>query len=263
MGRLPEMLKQEIELEIAEGTSLNAISNSYSIGKSTLYYYYKKIKGKKFVSPCVLPRLSEEAGEIVGTFAGDGSQYFEPKNYHYEVNVHFGGKKLAYASHVKLLFENFFRKSFRLQKEPLDRLRLRTYSKQIFLFFNNYLDYLPQIKHSTVRLKSDKFPSDFKIGFLRGLFDTDGCYRDIPHENRRRASFYTTSEQLAQQVSSMLFELNVKNRVYSSKKRENEKMIFCVNIWKDSVDTFINKVQPHKVRTGPVVKPGITRRWPR
>ena len=145
MTRLSELLLQEIELELSDGTSLNTISKEYNIGKSTLYYYYKKIKGKKFVSPYVLPRLSEEAGEVVGIFAGDGSQYFEPKNYHYEVNVHFGGKKLAYASNVKLLFENFFRKSFRLQKEPLDRLRLRTYSKQIFLFFNNSFLYFLRI----------------------------------------------------------------------------------------------------------------------
>lgn len=40
---------------------------------------------------CIQPRFSEKEGEIAGIFAGDGSQYFEPKAYYYEVNVHFGG----------------------------------------------------------------------------------------------------------------------------------------------------------------------------
>ncbi|MBI2581314.1 hypothetical protein HYV85_05940 [Candidatus Woesearchaeota archaeon] len=246
MRRLPEMLQQEIELEIAEGTSLNAISNSYNIGKSTLYYYYKKIKGKKFVPPNVTPVLSEETGEILGIFAGDGSQYFEARNYHYEINVHFGHKKLAYANYVKALFEGFFKKKFRLQRESHE-LRLRTYSKEIFYFFNNFISYNPKIKHSTVKLISTSVPANFKIGFLRGLFDTDGSILYIRKQKRVRIAYCTTSLELMRQVKSIMDEFGLKYGVYTDHPKRH-KDIYRMTLWKESNNIFLNTIEPFKKR---------------
>lgn len=211
----------------------------------------------------IKPKFSETEGEIAGIFAGDGSQYFEPKAGHYEVNVHFGGQNYWYALYVKDLFEKFFNKKFRLQKESLNRFRLRTYSKEIFHFFKNYLDYIPQIKHSTVKLKTIDFPMEFKIGFLRGMLDTDGCIRHIHNENRTRIFFCTTSGELSTQIRNLLYEFGINNgRYVSIRKYRNEKPVYYVNIWKDSADKFINLIKPLKAEfDGLVVKSGIMRPW--
>ena len=208
----------------------------------------------------VKPAFSEIEGEIVGIFAGDGSQHFEPKAYHYEVNVHFGKQNIEYALYVKNLFETFFNKKFRLEKQTLNCLRLRTYSKEIYHFFENYLEYIPQVKHSTVKLKSNTFSTEFKIGFLRGMLDTDGCIRHLPNEKRTRIFFCTTSEELSAQIKNILNEFKINNgRYVSVRKYRNEKPVYYVNVWKDSADKFINLIKPLKAAKGLVIQSGITK----
>ena len=153
MALIKSEIKKEMIGQISKGVSINIISKSLNLGKSTIYHYYKKIKGKKYKEPEFKVSFSEKEGEITGIFAGDGSQYFEPKRYHYEVNIHFGAKNLEYLFYVKELYEKFFNKKFRIEKSNPTTLRLRTYSKKSYYYFTNYLDYDPRIKHSTVRLK--------------------------------------------------------------------------------------------------------------
>ncbi len=249
MALLNIKVKEEMIKQIEEGTSINKISKSLNLGKSTIYYYYRQIKGKKYVEPTFDINFSEIEGEIVGIFAGDGSQYFEPKAGHYEVNVHFGGQNYWYALYVKDLFEKFFNKKFRLNKETLNRYRLRIHSKEIFKFFKNYLEYVPQIKHCTVRLKFVNFSNKFKIEFLRGLVDTDGCLYNVVRENRLRINYCTTSDQLSKQISEILNNFDIKNSItVNIREYRNEKPVYYVNVWKDSADKFINLVKPLKAR---------------
>ncbi len=193
----------------------------------------------------IKPVFSEKEGEIAGIFAGDGSQHFDRKRYDYQVNVHFGKKNYWYALYVKNLFESFFKKRFRLNWDNSSKLRIRTESKEIFNFFANYLTYEPQVKHCTVRLKLNKLPMKFKIGFLRGLFDTDGCLKYIPLEKRTRLYYTTTSRILAKQVSLTLNKLEIKNSIYV-RTPINEKTVYVVNIPKPATHKFINVVKPMK-----------------
>ena len=211
----------------------------------------------------ITPEFSENEGEIAGIFAGDGSQYYEHKAGHYENNIDFGGHNYDYAVYVKSLFERFFKKNFMFRKETLGRYRLRTHSKEIYYFFKNYLDYTPQIKHCTVKLKSLEFPKEFKIGFLRGLLDTDGTVHFSKQSKRHRIVFYTTSGELSKQISAILNEIGVANGVYVNKRKgRNEKPVYSVSVFSKYTDTFINIVKPLKARLdGLVVKPGITRPW--
>lgn len=204
----------------------------------------------------IKPSYSGSDGEIIGIFVGDGSQYFEPKKYHYEVNVHFGVINYDYALYVRTLYERFFQKKFRLQLDSPTQLRLRTCSKEIFNFFYNYLLYDRHKKHSTVRLKSVSFSNKFNISFLRGLFDTDGCLKEISRENRIKIFYTTTSKVLAAQVHKLLNELKIKNKVYI-RKEPKWKDVYIVNVWKESTNKFINIIQPFKaIKCGLVAKSG-------
>tara|TARA_Y100000310_G_scaffold337823_1_gene425884 strand:+ start:2317 stop:3078 length:762 start_codon:yes stop_codon:yes gene_type:complete len=243
----PQVKKRMSNLIIA-GTSINNISRELNLGKSTIYYHYKKIKGRKYKLPTVKVGYSSIDGEIIGIFIGDGSQHFERKSCHYTVNIHFGLKNIRYALYVKCMYQSFFNKKFRLEKSNPGSIRITTYSKEIFNFFKNYLDYEPKIKHCTVKLRTMKLPKRFKIGLLRGLWDTDGCIYN--RENRIRAVFYTTSQVLAQQVHQILIGMEIQNSVYTNnRKNRNEKTVYIVNVLKPSVDKFINMVKPLKART--------------
>lgn len=246
MALLSSKIKDEISNRIKNGISINNISKDLNLGKSTIYYYYKKINGKKFVELQFIPKNSETEGEINGIFAGDGSQYYAAKRSSYQVNVHFGAKNYWYACYVKELFEKFFNKKFRLRWESKTQLRLRTESKKIFNYFQNYLSYDRHIKHCTVRLRNN-CSFKFKIGFLRGMFDTDGCFKHVPEEKRTRIFYSTTSKTLAKQISVLLFKLDIQNSIYvRNREHINEKTIYVVNIPKPATHKFINAVKPMK-----------------
>ena len=199
----------------------------------------------------VKPVFSEKEGEIVGIYAGDGSQYFEPKLYKYEVNIHFGLKNYNYARYVKDLYESYFQKKFRLRIESKTKLRMRTYSKELFYYFYNLLNYNRHIKHSTVYLKTLDLPIEFKIGFIRGFFDTDGCLSYNKREKRWKALFCTTSKKLANQISLMLSELDIQNNTtVKSRSHIGEKTVYDVFLYKSSIDRFINLVKPLKSEAG-------------
>ena len=260
MPRLLEpVVKQELLSQLKQGISINKISKTLGIAKSTIYPHYEKLNGKKYVQPIFTPESSELEGEICGIFAGDGSQYFEPKKFSYEVNVHFGGHKLSYAQYVQELFQIFFNKKFRLRSEKSGALRLRTQSKKIFNYFQNYLDYAPAHKHDTVCLKNLALPEQFRRGFLRGLIDTDGSVL-FDKNQRIRIIYHTTSKILAQQLQALLSHFYIQSTLQIYNHALGYKQLYRVNIRSRSIDTFLKGVKPFKAQ-GLVVKPGITRPW--
>ncbi len=244
---LDPTIKNELLLQLKQGHSINHIVKALGIGKSTIYHHYRKLNGKKYIAPQFIPQASETEGEICGIFAGDGSQYFEPKNYGYEVNVHFGGHKRAYADYVDELYRLFFNKKFILSEQKSGTLRLKTKSKPIFHYFKNYLEYISSHKHDTVRLKERPLTEAFKKGFLRGLIDTDGSVLRDKH-GRRRVQYHTTSETLATQIHHMLTAFNVESTIQHYRHALGFKLLYRVNIRSRSIDTFLKTIKPFKGR---------------
>lgn len=234
--------KKAVLLElIRKGVSINKIAKRSGLAKSTIYYHYKKALGKKYKEPEFEVAFSELEGETTGIFAGDGSLHYSKSNWQYEVNVHFGKEK--YALYVKELFERRFNKKFRLQKETLNRLRLRTQDRKIFNAFYNYLDFERTHKHDTVKLKKLDFSKEFNIGFLRGLLDTDGtaCHT----KQGRVITYYTTSLELAKQIKSLLLGLNMETGWYED-SRPGYKTLYHVKIRKKDNDRFLGLIKPFK-----------------
>ncbi len=245
MNRLKKEIKLDIIHQIKNGISINNISRKMCLSKSTIYYYYKKIKGRKYKKLNISPKYSRKEGEIVGIFAGDGSQYFEPKRYKYEVNIHFGYKNKKYALYVKKLYSGYFGKKFELYNEKNKNLRLRTSSKEIYNYFHYYLDFIPQTKHSTVKLKTFKLSKNFNLGFLKGFVDTDGCVYFKNNKKKVSVCFYTTSKQLSFQLMRILYSLELQYSYYIT-RRENWKPLHNIKLLQQSVETFLNMVKPFK-----------------
>ena len=258
-SRLSEKELKEIISLIKKGKSLNSIVKLTGKNKTTVYYYFRKIKGRKYIPINLNPGYSEKEGEIVGIFTGDGSQYFDSKGYHYQVNIHFGTKNKKYALYVKDLFEKYFGHRFNWQEDKSGKtLRLRINSKIIFNYFKNYIDYNPKLKHCTVKLKTLDLPSKFKIGFLRGLIDTDGSVLYNKYERRINVSFCTTSFELITQVKQLLDEFNFEYSYFISiRKHKNYKDLHIIKLWKNAVEPFLKFIEPFKAKIlGPVTQPG-------
>lgn len=242
--RLANELLYEVEEGILAGESLNKLSETLNLGKSTLYYYYKHLKGKRYQEPHVTPGSSELEGEIVGIFAGDGSQYYDKKRGSYQVNVHFGLQNEAYARYVQNLLASFFKKRFRFRVYPV-QIRLRIESKSVYEYFKNYLEYVPSCKHATVRLRTHDLPLPFVRGFIRGLFDTDGSIRYNTHDKTIRATYHTTSQALADDVSEILTQCTIEYTRYIQ-DRAGFKRMYIVRIRTRSVRSFLKTFKPFK-----------------
>ncbi|MDO8538381.1 MAG: LAGLIDADG family homing endonuclease [archaeon] len=243
LSKLGSRKKSNLLAMIKNGDSLNTISQTLGISKTTIYYYSRKIKGgRTYIEPEFETNYSEVEGEVVGIFSGDGSQHYEKKKCHYYVNVHFG--HTDYVWYVKKLFENYFNKKFRLQEDKNGNYRLVVVSKKIFMHFKNYIDYIPQIKHCTVRLKNLDFPKKFLIGFLRGLLDTDGTIA-LCKDRKFRIGYYTTSHSLAQQIKEILCIFDIKCGSCVS-KRLGYKDLYQVYILAGSNMLFLETIKPFK-----------------
>ena len=242
MARLSPLLKLKLSEKLQQGWSINNLARELSLAKSTIYYYYRKINGKKYQEPTFISSNSE----LEGIFAGDGSQHYNRKKGSYQVNVHFGIKNKRYAEYVKQLFESFFGKPFRLNLDGDNKLRLRIESRRIFRYFEQYLSYNSRVKHCTVQLKPD-CSAQFKIGFLRGFFDTDGCFYQDPGCRRIKLFYTTTSEVLALQIRALISDLNIQSSLYI-RTPAYEKPVYIVNILKEGRNRFIKVVKPLKAQ---------------
>jgi len=133
--RLSQSQISEINKMTKDGKSLNQISRNLGIGKTTAYYYFRKIRGKTFSSPIIRFENDRDLGEVIGVFTGDGSQSFDPINYHYQNRVHFGVHNKNYAIYVKTLYEKCFGKKFFVSRDGNTKLIVATNSKDIFNWF--------------------------------------------------------------------------------------------------------------------------------
>ncbi len=240
--RLNRYQLKSIENLTKDGKSLQHISNITGIKKTTIYYHTRKLKGKSIQMPIIRFDSDEKLGEAIGIFTGDGSLYFEPGRYHYQVRVHFGIKNLNYLNHVKDLFDASFGKKFLIKMDGPRKFVLQIYSKEIFAFFHDFLDFESRDKSKSVSLKEKFLKNEvFAKGFLRGLLDTDGTISKT--KNGIKIAFYTSSHKLAQQISFLLKMFEIRHGITSSRKGQ-----YNVYILKKDNNRIVKLLKPFKGR---------------
>ncbi len=75
------------------------------------------------------------------------------------------------------------------------------------------------------------------VSFLRGLFDTDGSV-----DSRGYVSLSSASESLMKQVSLLLLNLGIVNRLHARRKKYNGKLQFHIEISGDGLEAFEREV---------------------
>ena len=205
-----------------QGVSLNKISSKLGINKSTVYYHYRKLFGKRYKDIIFEFNSDEEIGEFIGVFVGDGC-YSKSKYSHYNISFFFSGDETQYVDS----FSDFLLKS--LGKRPLqytspsgpNKIILRYSSRPLIDFIMNYVYWGETRKSKSVSLRNDvhSYSREFHIGFIRGLLDTDGYAGKY-----RQVVFSTASPYLNTQTKEILDRFGIRYTQYINTYANNKKM---------------------------------------
>lgn len=239
MIRLTSTQKENIAKLIKKGNSLNKISKFLNLSKTTVYYHFRKIKGKTIKLPIINFPSEKVKGEVVGIFAGDGSLCFVPNDYAYVVRIHSSICNFDYLFYVKKLFERCFGTKFRICEYKTKRF-LEKRSKLIYHFFFKFLDFNPRNKSNTIKLKKN-LSDEFKLGFLIGLFDTDGTITK-DKEGGLRMVYFTSSKSLANQLKKTIKEFGFECNITKSKDECNQ-----IFLYRNSIRKFAKFINSYKV----------------
>ncbi|PIN88430.1 hypothetical protein COU61_04910, partial [Candidatus Pacearchaeota archaeon CG10_big_fil_rev_8_21_14_0_10_35_13] len=103
MRKLSEKSVNEIKLFIKKNRSLNEISRIMKMNKSTIYKYYREVKGKT-MRRINMPKEESFIGEFIGLFAGDGNFYYDKKTGHYRIRFFFNIKEKKFVDELSRIF---------------------------------------------------------------------------------------------------------------------------------------------------------------
>jgi hypothetical protein len=244
--RLSEEQITQINSLVKDGKSLKCITRLLAKPKTTVYYHFRKIKGRT-VHPIVPRAVNDELiSEFIGLFAGDGCVY-KSKGYNYRTYLYFNITERPF---VEDLITNVLIKIF--GKRPMifireNRLILCYGSRNIHEFVDKYLawDRKSRKTHS-VRLKDAGRSRRFKIGFIRGSLDSDG------HFSKKQISFASVSRGLIKNIEEFLKDLNFGNSLSVYKeKRLNRKDLYQIRILRKDHKKFIKTIRPrNRVKYG-------------
>lgn len=232
-----------------EGKSLNYISKTTLINKSTLYYYYKKLVGKKYQDVEIDPKDESFIGELIGLFIGDGYCFFDPKSYQYSIRFFFNNSEKSYVKEVfNLLSQGFNKKPCMYRTGNV--LIIRYYSKKLFNFILDYVDWKTSRnkggqnrKSRTVFLKRWDYTREFRIGFLRGFIDSDG------YLSSKKIVFASASKKMMMEVNEFLKDLGFESFKLSfyPDKRSNRIGMWHIYVHKSERERFLEMIKPRNL----------------
>ncbi len=244
--------KNQIIDLLHQGQSINKISKRLNIGKSTIYYHYKKINGKKNKPISFHFENNNELGEFLGIFAGDG-HYHCSKNYQHIIQIYAGAYETGYRRYLEETLTRWFGKKPRiyhtLYKGKPSCYTFTYYSKTIRELIAKYLIWEGK-KTYTVRLvKLDKNNHEFNLGFLRGLIDTDGSY----YAPKRRISFSTVSPRLAHNALMIIHQSCHLNPFMDKWEKIGKADIYTLTLHGKNTTRFLDWVRPNNPNKALVV----------
>lgn len=233
--------KQKIRNLAARGQSVNTIKDKTGLPKSTVYYHFRKEVGQKQKENRLkIPEDEEVKGEICGIFAGDGN-FYEDKNYKYRVKFTLNINDNYWKELASFLEKSLDKKPRVNHQKKYNRTNLRYESKELIDFLKKDLEWNEEDKTGTISLgKSDQI-HDFKIGFLRGLLDTDG----FVSKKQNRITFNSISKDLTEDVSRILEEIQINHEIVRDvDKRENCRDMYRARITGSEINDLLEIIEP-------------------
>lgn len=240
MARINPETKQKMLDFIKAGKSLNYISKELILPKTTIYYHYEKIIGKKIQQPNFAISQSEVEGEIIGAFAADGGSVI--KKGLFQITFYLGGNETDYCKKLTDLLTNYFNKKpyvYTSKKKSLISIRYR--SKLIYYFIRHYLTWQGKKVYS-IELQKIDFNKDFVKGFIRGYFDCDG----YSYPNNRKIVLMGVSGKMLTQIHNIMTKLGFSPYLYVYReKRKNMHDLYNVILKGPEAQRFIQFINPN------------------
>jgi len=188
-------------------------------------------------------RPGEKIGEIVGAFCGDGTYYID-KNYKHSIAISLAKNEKWYANYLNNCFYNVFHKKGWIWLDTKKNLiLLRIFGVDIIKFIHEFAVW-KDVKTYSIKLKKSisNYDKKFLIGFLRGLYMTDGWL----NKGKSTANFGCTSQELVDNFSKCLSKFEIAHHRYSFEK-EGRKELFYLTIPKEECYKFFNLIKIKKM----------------
>lgn len=231
----------EIREFAAKGESVNSIKERLGLPKSTVHYHFRKEVGQKQKEKALqIPEDEEVIGELCGVFAGDGN-FHRKKEGQYRIRIFLNLNDNYWKRLADFLERKLDRRPNVYRYEDKSRATLDYSSKELYKLFKDYLSW-EENKTKTIRLNDrESLSEDFKVGFLRGLIDTDG-HKETKF---RRYIYGTVSKRLRDDFSTILEDLDIEHTKYCEESKKDERPnMHKVRISGSSAEKFSNKTEP-------------------
>ena len=191
------------------GGNLTNIGHSLSLSPNTIKKYLI-LNGYNVKTLNIVKKLKSKNDLLIGTYVGiwcgDGSQYKDRHTYTIKICCH--SKDIELISFYQKLIDTLFGKKTKIVNEDRNRTLVKFYSKFIFKFVHDYVQFEGNKTHS-IRLKQNplNYSKEFQEGFLLGLMLSDGYLKE-------RFNFNVTSAKLATNLVDILKSFELNPRVY-------------------------------------------------
>jgi hypothetical protein len=193
-----------------------------------------------------IPEMSESIAEIIGIHFGDGSLEDGSRAYcfTYRISYALDARRPKYVEFVKSIFSAVFGIQMKTIDTPRHCTVLYFCSKTFCKFFNEKLT-VPFGRKTDLRIPAYIFArNDYLAAFLRGLFDTDGCYitqRDKGY-SYNLLRYTTKHETFASDTQRAITQLGMKSYICHKGSGGYDVMIRR----KPSYEYFMALVRPRK-----------------
>ncbi|MBI5884908.1 ribonucleoside reductase class II [archaeon] len=177
-------------------------------------------------------KWSGELGQVLGWLVGDG---FISVGKEQRVEMVFGKGDEVLADYFKHVIESFYGKKTKMvSKKSLKRL---SYHSRHFADFFSQLGVKPvYAEEKEVPFSLFSAPKGAVVGFLQGLFSSDGTVRLNPKKNSGWVALTSKSRKLLKQVQLLLLNLGIKSSILD--RSRNPRNIFPYTTVKGEKKTY-------------------------
>ena len=186
----------------------------------TVREHMKKFEEKRKIKPIKNPKMSQDLAWWVGVVKGDG-------------HVNFGNNFVRLAVKDKCLRDRWsfigyklfnIKPTFRITLYGLYQAQfssklLVNFLEKNFGYFGHYVWDIP----NSIKNSSD----DIKLGFIRGLFDAEGCVKNPTH---CELTFASVNHKAVESLKIMLQEIGIFSKIRIEKRKETGRVYTVLRI---------------------------------
>ncbi|MFH0763021.1 MAG: ribonucleotide reductase N-terminal alpha domain-containing protein [Candidatus Omnitrophota bacterium] len=169
---------------------------------------------------------TKELGIVLGWLIGDG---WIRDDKHCCVAFSFGRKDIEGLKYIKPFMDRIAQYKVKGALRERDVFQLGYSSRQIVDFFKALGVKVVRSQNKEVPQSILTAPEQAVIGFLQGLFSTDGCVRDNPKSNSSWLALTSKSKKLLQQTQLLLLNLGIKSTLLDRSRPARKGMFEYIN----------------------------------